>query len=113
MIRKLSRGVLHPALADIEWRGQFPQRNPEHYLVSLGSHLRSDSISNPTVYDFYALGGYPVKKWQCMVCSFVYEEELGLPEDGIAPGTSWDDIPDDWMCPDCGVGKEDFEMIEI
>jgi len=36
-----------------------------------------------------------------------------MPEDGIAPGTSWDEIPDDWMCPDCGVGKEDFDMIEI
>lgn len=54
-----------------------------------------------------------VKKWQCMVCGFVYDEEQGLPEEGIAPGTPWQDIPDDWMCPDCGVGKEDFEMVEI
>lgn len=54
-----------------------------------------------------------MKKWQCMVCGFIYDQELGLPEEGIAPGTSWDDIPDDWMCPDCGVGKEDFEMAEI
>ena len=37
----------------------------------------------------------------------------GLPEEGIPPGTSWDDIPDDWECPECGVGKEDFEMLEI
>ncbi len=54
-----------------------------------------------------------MRKWQCLVCGFVYEEALGLPEDGIPAGTIWDDIPDDWMCPDCGVGKEDFEMIEI
>lgn len=54
-----------------------------------------------------------VRKWQCLVCSFIYEEALGLPDDGIAAGTSWDDIPDDWACPECGVGKEDFEMIEI
>lgn len=54
-----------------------------------------------------------VRKWQCLICSFIYEEELGLPGDGIAPGTSWDEIPDDWICPDCGVGKEDFEMVEI
>ncbi len=54
-----------------------------------------------------------MRKWQCLVCSFIYEEEKGMPEDGIAPGTSWDEIPDDWMCPDCGVGKEDFDMIEI
>ena len=55
----------------------------------------------------------PVKKWQCIVCGFIYDEELGLPEEGIAPGTAWQDIPDDWMCPECGVGKEDFEMVEI
>jgi rubredoxin len=54
-----------------------------------------------------------VRKWQCLVCGFVYEEALGLPDDGIPAGTSWDDIPDDWACPECGVGKEDFEMIEI
>jgi|TARA_B100000959_G_C14957139_1_gene614218 rubredoxin len=53
-----------------------------------------------------------VQKWQCLVCSFIYDEELGLPEEGIAPGTRWDELPDDWMCPDCGVGKEDFDMIE-
>jgi rubredoxin len=54
-----------------------------------------------------------LKKWQCIVCGFIYDEEQGLPEEGIAPGTPWQDIPDDWMCPDCGVGKEDFEMVEI
>jgi len=54
-----------------------------------------------------------VRKWECMVCGFIYDEEQGLPDEGIAPGTSWDEIPDDWCCPDCGVGKEDFEMIEI
>ena len=56
---------------------------------------------------------FGMRKWQCLVCSFVYEEALGLPDDGIAPGTSWDDIPDDWMCPECGVGKEDFDMVEL
>jgi rubredoxin len=54
-----------------------------------------------------------MKQWQCMVCGFIYDEESGLPEEGLAPGTRWDEIPDDWMCPDCGVGKEDFEMIEL
>ena len=51
-----------------------------------------------------------MKKWQCLICGFIYDERLGLPDDGIFPGTKWDEIPDDWMCPDCGVGKEDFEM---
>lgn len=54
-----------------------------------------------------------VKKWQCLVCEFMYDEALGLPDEGIPPGTRWQDIPDDWSCPDCGVGKEDFEMVEV
>jgi rubredoxin len=53
------------------------------------------------------------KAWMCIICGWVYEEEKGSPEDGLAPGTRWDDIPDDWVCPDCGAGKEDFDMIEI
>lgn len=51
-----------------------------------------------------------MSKWQCIVCGFIYDEEKGLPDEGIKPGTKWEDIPDDWMCPDCGVGKSDFEM---
>ena len=54
-----------------------------------------------------------MKKWQCMVCGFIYDEELGLPEEGIGPGTRWDEIQEDWSCPDCGVSKEDFEMMEV
>ena len=57
-------------------------------------------------------GGF-MRKWQCLVCGFIYDEARGLPEEGIPPGASWDDIPDDWECPECGVGKEDFEMLEI
>jgi len=54
-----------------------------------------------------------MKKWKCLVCGFIYDEAAGLPGEGIAPGTKWDDIADDWMCPDCGVGKSDFEMEEM
>ena len=54
-----------------------------------------------------------MKRWQCIICGFIYDEEKGIPEDGIPGGTRWEDIPDDWMCPDCGVGKEDFEMYEM
>jgi rubredoxin-NAD+ reductase len=50
--------------------------------------------------------------WVCIVCGLVYDERLGLPEDGIAPGTCWEDVPDAWMCPDCGVGKADFELLQ-
>jgi len=54
-----------------------------------------------------------MSKWECIVCGLVYDEKLGWPDDGIAPGTRWEDVPADWLCPDCGVGKEDFEMIEL
>ena len=53
------------------------------------------------------------KKFMCVVCGFIYDEALGWGDDGIAAGTQWDDVPDNWICPDCGVGKEDFEMVEI
>ena len=43
---------------------------------------------------------------------YIYDEELGDPDDGLAPGTLWEDIPDDWVCPDCGVSKFDFELME-
>jgi rubredoxin-NAD+ reductase len=52
-------------------------------------------------------------KWECLVCGFVYDEAAGMPEHGIAAGTRWEDVPEDWFCPDCGVGKTDFEMIRV
>lgn len=55
----------------------------------------------------------PFKLFRCLQCGFEYDEEQGWPEDGIAPGTRWDDIPDDWSCPDCGAAKADFEMVEV
>ncbi|AUB79467.1 MULTISPECIES: rubredoxin [Spiribacter] len=53
------------------------------------------------------------RSWMCVVCGWIYEEEDGLPDEGIEPGTRWEDIPDDFVCPECGAGKSDFEMIEI
>ena len=54
-----------------------------------------------------------MKKYECMMCGWIYDEALGDPDEGIAPGTSWEDIPEDWSCPDCGASKEDFEMVEV
>ena len=54
-----------------------------------------------------------MKKYECTACGFIYDEAEGWPEDGIAPGTRWADVPDDWECPDCGMSKDDFEMIEV
>ncbi|OXS14450.1 rubredoxin-NAD(+) reductase [Zobellella denitrificans] len=54
-----------------------------------------------------------MKKWLCIICGLIYDEAKGWPADGIAPGTAWEDVPDDWVCPDCLVTKADFEMLEI
>ena len=53
------------------------------------------------------------KTYMCIICGWVYEEEKGCPEEGLAPGTRWEDIPDTWVCPDCGSSKEDFELVEL
>ncbi len=52
------------------------------------------------------------KKWECVICGFIYDEAEGLPSDGIAAGTKWEDIPEEWECPDCGISKVDFELYE-
>lgn len=48
-------------------------------------------------------------KYVCTVCGYVYDPTQGDPDNGVAPGTKFDDIPDDWECPVCGAPKEDFE----
>lgn len=50
-----------------------------------------------------------MKKYVCTVCGYVYDPEVGDPDNGIAPGTSFEELPDDWVCPVCGVGKDSFE----
>lgn len=55
----------------------------------------------------------PFRTFMCVVCGFLYSEADGWPDDGIEPGTRWDEVPETWTCPDCGVTKADFEMIEV
>jgi rubredoxin len=52
------------------------------------------------------------KKYECVICGFIYDEAAGLPDDGIPPGTLWKDVPEDWECPDCGISKFDFDLLE-
>lgn len=52
-----------------------------------------------------------MKKYRCVVCGYIYDPELGDPDGGIAPGTAFENLPDDWQCPICLVGKEDFEPV--
>ena len=62
-------------------------------------YLCQDKLLNETNMD----------KYICVVCGYVYDPELGDPENGIAPGTAFEDLPEDWVCPLCGVGKDEFE----
>lgn len=54
-----------------------------------------------------------MRKWQCVMCGWVYDEEKGDEESGLAPGTRWEDVPDEWFCPDCGAQKDEFDMVEV
>jgi rubredoxin len=53
------------------------------------------------------------KTWMCLICGYVYDEAAGAPDEGLAPGTRWEDVPINWTCPECGARKEDFELVEI
>jgi rubredoxin len=49
----------------------------------------------------------------CIICGWIYDEEKGAPAEGLAPGTRWEDLPESWVCPDCGASKEDFDLVEL
>jgi rubredoxin len=79
-----------------------------------------DTLSTRTVSDI-AMHAEPTsetsavefKQWVCVICGWIYDEAAGVPEEGIAPGTCWADVPADWRCPLCDVGKEDFALVEF
>lgn len=52
------------------------------------------------------------RKYKCVLCDFIYDEEKGDPESGLRPGTKFEDIPSDWSCPECGVTKIFLELME-
>lgn len=53
-----------------------------------------------------------VAKWRCIICGYIYDEDEGDPNNGIEPGTKFEDLPEDWVCPLCGAPKDQFEKIE-
>lgn len=53
-----------------------------------------------------------MKKYVCEICGYEYDEAQGDPDNDVAPGTKWEDLPEDWMCPDCGVGKDQFVEVK-
>jgi len=81
--------------------------------ISLSSPARSASCGHVRFDGSPSSGAERMKKWMCQQCGWTYDEQKGDPTGGIAPGTRWEDVPQDWICPDCGTPKSDFEMIEI
>jgi rubredoxin len=53
-----------------------------------------------------------VMKYRCILCGYIYDPAVGDPENGVAPGTAFKDVPETWVCPDCGAGKDQFEPVE-
>ena len=53
-----------------------------------------------------------MKKWRCVVCNYVYDPADGDPDNGVLPGTAFENLPEDWVCPLCGAGKDEFEAVD-
>jgi rubredoxin len=53
-----------------------------------------------------------MEKYRCIICGYIYDPDIGDPDEEIEPGTPFEELPDDWICPECGAGKEDFEKVE-
>ncbi|MGP8436084.1 rubredoxin [Paraburkholderia fungorum] len=81
-------------------------------VVSLDATPASP-VSAETASPASAVSADDFKQWVCVICGWIYDEAAGLPEEGIAPGTRWADVPADWRCPLCDVGKEDFALVEF
>jgi rubredoxin len=69
------------------------------------SELKKECVVSEVIVEY--------KSWVCLICGWIYNEEEGLPEDGIAAGTRFADIPEDWRCPLCDVGKAEFAVVEF
>jgi rubredoxin len=78
--------------------------------------VRAAPVGIARIERFYSnvpTSGTSMKKYICLICGWIYDEAAGAPEEGIAPGTKWEDVPPNWSCPECGARKEDFEMVEF
>jgi rubredoxin len=53
-----------------------------------------------------------MKKWECLVCGYIYDPAPGDPDNGVPAGTAFEDLPDDWVCPECGAEKDMFQKLE-
>jgi len=85
-----------------------PMTYAYYHLVKRGSTPRTA----PTYHEEKKEVAAKMAKYRCTVCGYIYDPELGDPDGGIAPGTSFEDVPDDWECPVCGAAKSEFEKVE-
>lgn len=86
---------------------------PESFaLLSLVVVIDPRNVYNLITGFYLSKGGSFMKKYICTVCGYVYDPANGDPDSGIAPGTAFEDIPEDWVCPVCGVAKDMFEVTE-
>ena len=69
-------------------------------------------IAKKKLTEILSKGAKKMKKYKCLMCGYVYDPAIGDPDSDIAAGTAFEELPDDWICPDCGVGKDEFEPIE-
>jgi rubredoxin len=77
-----------------------------------GEHDFSARLRHPFTINTLTKTEVTMDRYVCTLCGYVYDPEAGDPDSGVAPGTKWEDVPDDWECPVCGAGKDDFEKEE-
>ena len=80
--------------------------------VKSGAIKRFVVMAGCAKYRYNTQGDMAMQKWRCVPCDYVYDPEKGDPENGIAPGTAFEDLPEDWVCPECSAGKDMFEKVE-
>jgi rubredoxin len=98
--------TLHEALG--AWLAREPAKGADPLVVTL-----DPTPEAPAPREEKAAVQPELKQYVCVICGWIYDEATGDPEHGIAPGTRWADVPDDWRCPLCDVGKEDFALVEF
>ena len=89
---------------------------PDSYICPICKHPKSDfeRVTPPLDNEKKEIQGKKeniMKKYECTLCDWIYDPEVGDPDGGIAPGTAFEDIPDDWVCPLCGATKDDFQEV--
>lgn len=106
-------GVLKPAMTVVFVKSEEPALQMQAGPEGLEGMIINFPRRKEAVRHSAPVSGEGFKTWQCALCAFVYDEAAGMPGEGIALGTRWADVPDNWGCPDCSATKADFEMLEI